>query len=203
MGRQHPFNELLREAYHAAEAVDLFDVHSEDPASVAEFERLQALSDSAEQALVDHVLEDERVRQLVSANSPEPRFPPEARVCEVTKELHPALTRALNIVRSDNGGPAWPPQDVTQVPCSWELNLGQMEMALRELSDIEPAPEDPDAVMRAMEQGKSFLDSELYSFCCPQDDVGEQMAARNQGLRLACDFLEAFFNGWPEAQDAS
>ena len=58
--RPHPFNELLREAFFTSENADLFDVHSDDPASKARWDELRVIASQAEQALVDHILETEK-----------------------------------------------------------------------------------------------------------------------------------------------
>ncbi len=49
------YHQLLREALTASDEEDFFDLHSEDPASVAEFKVLTDASDAAQEALCYHV----------------------------------------------------------------------------------------------------------------------------------------------------
>lgn len=47
---------LMREAFVASEACDNFDVHSEDPESLAEFVRLRRAEGAAMRALMEHMM---------------------------------------------------------------------------------------------------------------------------------------------------
>jgi hypothetical protein len=46
---------LLREAFQTQDAVDMFDLRSEDPVSAAEFLRLVKESDAAQLALIEFI----------------------------------------------------------------------------------------------------------------------------------------------------
>ena len=50
------FHRRLLAAWHALEAADRFDLHSEDPASVRAWEALERAADEARRTLVDYVL---------------------------------------------------------------------------------------------------------------------------------------------------
>ena len=49
------FHELLREAQSAEEAADLFDVHSEDKESAAEWKRLRERATEAKSELITYI----------------------------------------------------------------------------------------------------------------------------------------------------
>lgn len=51
----HPYALLLRSAYEATKAVDLFDLHSENPASVVRWNELLEAQRQANEALADHI----------------------------------------------------------------------------------------------------------------------------------------------------
>lgn len=57
MNPYQTFNHLLYEARAAAEEVDRFDLHSEDPTSVKAWEQLLQAQRDAYKALIAHVLE--------------------------------------------------------------------------------------------------------------------------------------------------
>jgi hypothetical protein len=109
---------------------------------------------------------------------------------------HPAIVRALNLIREDNGGPSWPPESSPLIAKAWEPHLAAIEAAIGSLSDTHPPSEDPEACERFNAGERSYLDSELYTFCNGESTVVAAMAAHSEGLRLANAFLNDFFEGW-------
>ncbi len=128
---------------------------------------------------------------------PEHELPPGTPVVQVTLEQYPALTRALNLIREDSGGPAWPPQPVTPALARWEPWLDRMEAAVAALRADVPAPEDVEAAARiAAGEGHAYCDSELYTFCNGDYDTMRAIMLRSPELAAASNFLNDFFNGW-------
>lgn len=109
---------------------------------------------------------------------------------------HPALARALNLVREDNGGASWPAQGVTVIPDYWLPWLDRMEAAVAGLSDSKPAPEDAEAVEAARTRAVAYCDTELYSFVAGEHEVMRAMSLRSPELTAASAFLNDFFEGW-------
>ena len=115
----------------------------------------------------------------------------------LSRDSYPAIIRAMNLIREDNGGPSWPPEQTPRVAERWQPLLPDIEQALAALSDSGPAPEDEEAITR-IKGGEPFcyLDSELYTFCNGEQSVVDAIKARSDSLRMANDFLNDFFEGW-------
>lgn len=108
----------------------------------------------------------------------------------------PSIVRALNLIREDNGGPSWPPEDAPLIAARWQPYLVEIEAAIASLADDAIAPGDDDARRSVAEQGFCYVDSELYTFCNGEATVMEAIAARSPALTLASKLLNDFFEGW-------
>lgn len=115
----------------------------------------------------------------------------------------PTLIRAMNLIREDNGGPSWPPESMPLIAKAWCPHLAAIEGALANLSDQAPPPEDPEACQRFNAGERSYLDSELYTFCNGECTVMDAMRSRSAALALAGDFLDDFFEGWSRGVPAN
>lgn len=124
------------------------------------------------------------------------RIEPGTRTTALTAGSYPAVIRAMNLIREDNGGPSWPPESEPLVAARWQPYLAEIEEALAALSDTDPAPEDSEAVARVEAGEGCYLDSELYAFCNGESAVMEAIKSRSSELRLASHFLNDFFEGW-------
>lgn len=114
----------------------------------------------------------------------------------------PAMVRAMNLIREDNGGPSWPPEATPLIAKAWVPHIPTIEAALADLGDDVPPQEDPEACARFNAGERCYLDSELYAFCNGEHTVMEAMKARTPELALAGAFLNDFFNGWTDGVPA-
>lgn len=108
----------------------------------------------------------------------------------------PAIIRALNLIRENNGGPSWPPEASPQIAARWQPYLAKIDAAIAGLTDVGIAPEDEAARRRVADSGFSYIDSELYTFCNGEETALEAIAARTPELTLASKLLNDFFEGW-------
>jgi len=116
----------------------------------------------------------------------------------ITLESHPATGRALNLMRENKGGPVWRLQKATNVPVRWQPFMGQIETALKSLSDHKPAPEDPD---EPDGEACGLVGSELFSFIAGEHSVMEAIASRSPDHAIASKFLNDFFDSWEAFSD--
>lgn len=107
----------------------------------------------------------------------------------LTADRFPTIIRAMNLIREDNGGPSWPPEEEPKVAMGWASHLHLIETALAHLSDSRPAGEDP-------EPTEGLLGSELYTFCNGEHTVVEAIKRRGPSLEITHSFLNDFFEGW-------
>jgi hypothetical protein len=115
---------------------------------------------------------------------------------------HPAIIRALNLIREDSGGPSWPPESEPVIAARWQPYLDRIEAAIGALADDKPAPED-DETNERLSAGEAFcyLDSELYTFVAGEHTAQTLIAARSEDLTIASHFLNDFFEGWSTFED--
>lgn len=136
----------------------------------------------------------------------DPPLPPGTPGVQLSSWQYPKLAEALNVLRMDNGGPSWPPQQETTVPFYWETWLPCMEAAVAALSITQPAPEDEEAVAAAEAGELHGLSTEFYCFCLGEYTACTAIARRSYALTAASNFLSDFFEGWeysPDMQNAT
>ncbi|AXK43773.1 hypothetical protein [Erythrobacter aureus] len=120
---------------------------------------------------------------------------------ELAEGSFPSIIRALNLIREDSGGPAWPPETAPLIAARWQPYLGEIEAALALLSDSKPAPEDTATLELVAKNGFSYCESEIYTFCAGEHTSMLAIQARSPGLRLASKMLNDFFEGWTTYAD--
>jgi hypothetical protein len=119
----------------------------------------------------------------------------------VDQQQYPALTRVLNLIRMDTGGPMRPPQQVTNVPEYWLPWLPCMEAAVAALRTDVPAPEDPDGQADYAAGNMHGLSSELHCFAIGEHTASSAIARRSYALTAASNLLSDFFEGWCYGRD--